>query len=765
MNWRFHGRRALRWLLISTAALALCWCLCPKPPLLPPTISFSPTMQDRGGHIIHLALTGDAKYRLKTPLADISENLVTATLTLEDRHFQTHPGVNPMSLMRAAWGVVSGSRKGGGSTITMQYARLRFGLHTRTAIGKLVQVARALQLERHYSKNEILDAYLNLAPYGGNVEGIGAASLLWCGKEAKNLSLREAVALAVLPQSPTRRRPKVGGTNDALTVASSRLWERLATEKGLRADPLDAGYTLRPDARVPREAPHLARRSFKTSGDAVTVQSLIDLPKQQIIERALADYIGLRREVGITNACALLVHAPSREVLSYVGSAEFLDKDILGQVDGVMARRSPGSALKPFVYALAMQQGLIHPRTLLRDGRLSFGEYNPENFDREFTGPIPASEALFRSRNIPAVALAQRLEAPGLYGFLKQAGVALPRPESHYGLALPLGGAEVSMEELAELYCLLADDGCPRPLMFTASSPTTSSKTPVLIDAARFLTRDMLRAPSGYESANDPEITWKTGTSHGFRDAWAAGIRGDYVLVVWIGNFNGKANPAFVARECAAPLLFEVFQRLRLPRHPVAPPTTVEEVKLCAVSGQLPTPHCQHVMQGWFIPGLSSIQPCEIHREVLLDTTTGLRVARDDGSRTLRREVFEFWPPDLLEMFRQAGVPRREPPPLETTQTLLAAISGNEAPRIVSPRQALVYTLRASDTERQSIPLRADTAAGVRTVYWFAGKQFLGAATPVDPLMWKPSPGAWKIQALDDHGRTASCQVRVEIVE
>jgi penicillin-binding protein 1C len=321
------------------------------------------------------------------------------------------------------------------------------------------------------------------------------------------------------------------------------------------------------------------------------------------------------------------------------------------------------------------------------------------------------------------------------------------------------------MEELAELYCLLADDGCAHRLRFTPASSPLQKSTPLISDAARFLTREMLRAPSGYESASDPDVHWKTGTSHGFRDAWAAGIRGDYVLVVWIGNFNGRANPAFVARDCAAPLLFDVFQRLRLPRHSIAAPSTTEELELCAVSGQLPTPHCKHVMQGWFVPGVSSILPCEIHREVLMDPATGLRVARDEGTRVLQKDVYEFWPPDLLEMFRQAGLPRREPPPLETQQSLLASTSGNEVPRIVSPRPALVYTLRAGDKNRQSIPLRADTAAGVRTVYWFAGKQYLGAATPVDPLMWSPLPGKWKIQALDDHGRTASCEVRVERVE
>jgi len=374
-------------------------------------------------------------------------------------------------------------------------------------------------------------------------------------------------------------------------------------------------------------------------------------------------------------------------VLAYVGSAGFLDSDIQGQVNGVRARRSPGSALKPFIYALAMQQGLIHPRSLVRDGRLTFADYNPENFDREFTGPVPAAEALYRSRNIPAVALTQKLTAPRLFDFLKQAGVAFPKPESHYGLALPLGGAEVSMEELAELYALLASDGEAKKLKTSSWFPVPgpSGKQALLSDEARYLTREMLRSPPGSEVVSDPELNWKTGTSHGFRDAWAAGMHGDYVLVVWLGNFNGKANPALVARQCAAPLLFEMFQRLALPRHRALAPAGVDQVELCAVSGQLPTPACQHRTTGGFIPGVSPIMPCEIHREILIDTTTGLRVARDDGTRAVRREVWEFWPPDMLEMFRQAGLPRRDPPAYAPGEAPLASAQTDAAPRICVP--------------------------------------------------------------------------------
>ncbi|MFZ4764007.1 MAG: penicillin-binding protein 1C [Roseimicrobium sp.] len=739
-------------------------------------MTFSHALSDRQGRIIHLALTADAKYRLHTRLANISPELVEATLLLEDQHFRRHPGVNPFSMLRAFWGACTGSRRGGGSTITMQLARLRFRLVTRSFVGKCVQLYRALQLERHYTKDEILEAYLNLAPYSGNVEGIGAASLLWCGKSASELTAREAVALSVLPQSPTRRRPLLQRDNVAQASAQFRLWQRWQGARGLRADALDASFNLRREAEPPRGAPHLARRLFALGPDEkvpnatrpAVVASTLDAAKQQTLEQTLRDFLTARREVGMTNACALLVHAPTREVLAYVGSASFLDGAIQGQVDGVVARRSPGSALKPFIYALALQQGLLHPQTLVRDGQVTFGDYNPENFDREFTGPITAANALYRSRNIPAVTLARRLAAPGLYGFLKQAGVSLPKPAEHYGLALPLGGAEVSMEELAALYAMLADDGEPQHLRFLRATDRASvapRAERLLTPEACFLVRRMLASREGEQGLSDSTISWKTGTSHGFRDAWAVGLRGDYVLAVWIGNFNGKSNPSFIARKCAAPLLFEGFHRLRLPYRRDLPPAGVSEVELCAISGQMPSPHCQHRQVGWFIPGVSPIEPCAIHRDILIDSVTGMRVAVDNGKRVLRREVFEFWPPDMLALFRAAGVPRREAPPLEPSPSALRSALAQDAPRIVSPQPRLVYALRAGDATRQSIPLRAETAAGVRAVFWFAGAKFLGSSETSGVLFWKATPGDWKLHVLDDQGRSASCTLRVEMVE
>ena len=735
--------------------LGIVWWQCPKPSLYPDSITFSRGLEDREGALVHLALTSDGKYRLRTALADISPAMIKVTLALEDQHFRDHPGINPWSIIRAMWGVVSGTRQGGGSTITMQLARLRWQLKTTSLFGKATQMLRALQLERHYSKNELLEAYFNLAPYGGNVEGVGAASVLWCGKSVRDLNLREAVALAVLPQSPTRRRPIIGKENEAHSIAAHRLWQRLNE----RHDALDEDYALRPDAVVPREAPHLARRLLRANPQTAIVRSTLDSKAQRTVEQALTNYIEQHRDVGIANGCALLVHAPSREVLAYAGSAAFLNEAIHGQVDGITARRSPGSALKPFVYALAMQQGVIHPRSLVRDGRLTFADYNPENFDREFIGPIPASEALYRSRNLPAIALTEKLAAPGLYGFLTRAGVKLPKPAGFYGLSLPLGGAEVSMEELARLYAMMLDDGCARPLVLSPSQPSPPSESALLTTESCWLTRDILRGPER------SDVAWKTGTSHGFRDAWCAGMRGDYVLVVWLGNFDGKGNPALVARRSAAPLMFSLLERLNLPLRKAEAPTGVRKVELCAVSGELPTAMCQHRTQGWFIPGVSPIRPCSLHREILVDAATGLRVARDDGTRPVRREIHECWPPDMLELFRQAGLPRRGAPAFAEGEAASSLADGEGRPRIVSPIMKRTYTLRAHDATKQTIPLRAETAAGVRQVFWFAGTEFIGSASPIESLLWKATPGTWKLQALDDHGRSSVCEVRVEMVE
>lgn len=760
-RWR---RRIVRSVVLLTLVTAVSWCLLPKPELYPEGMSWSRLVRDRHGVVLHVSGTVDGRYRLKTALGSISPAMQRATLEKEDRWFRWHPGVNPLALLRAAGGVMTRRAAGGASTLSMQVARMRWGLETRGVGGKLVQMARAVQLERHYSKDQILEAYFNLAPYGGNVEGVGAAALLWCGKDAAGLSEREAFALGVIPQSPATRHPGRPADQRRIAAAQARLLEGMSADEALRSDPLAATFTLVPPGEPPHLAPHFCRSRMLESPAAEIVTTL-DLRTQRTLEKGISDGLERTAEQGINNACALLVHAPTREVLGYVGSGDYADRSIQGMVDGLRAKRSPGSALKPFIYGLAIQQGLIHPRSLLVDGPMRFGDYNPENFEGEFMGPVTAREALRRSRNIPAVALAQRLAGAGLYGLMKRGGVRLDKPSSYYGLSIALGGAGVTPLELAGLYAALVDDGVPSPLVMVAGGRAAAGGPPLLGAAARFLVLEMLTggadlgAEYGFSRA-DPAVAWKTGTSHGFRDAWAVGVKGDYVLLVWMGNFNGRGNNALVARRCAAPLLFDLFSRLQLPARQRTVPSEVRQVEVCALSGDLPGPDCPQKVASWFVPGVSPIRMCELHRGILIDGTSGARVAWDDGRPGLRREVYEFWSPDLLELFRRAGLPRREPPVPENGVAGVDGLDPGEPPQILSPLANRRYLIGAS-SEPGGIFLKAKPAGGVARLYWFCDEAFLGSAAAAEEMPWEPVPGRRKIRVVDDHGRSASVDVTV----
>ncbi len=757
-------------LVILGTTSAVIWLFLPRPPLLD-GIPFSQCVHDRTGKLLRVTLTPDQKFRIWTPLSDISPEFVNATLQYEDKYYARHPGFNPVALLRSTYSLTHrpGTRTGG-STVTMQLARLRFHLHTRTIPGKLTQIIRAIELERHYSKSQILEAYLNLAPYGRNIEGIGAATQIYFDKIPGRLTGPEAVALSVIPQSPTRRALTASTVNRSVALAQDNWYRR--TGAANTSELSARSFEARAGSASNMLAPHFVEQVLERNKMARQITTTLDFERQRQMERRVVDYVAVNRARGIENAAALLIDTRSMDVLAQIGSADFSNTRINGQVDGTRSLRSPGSTLKPFVYALALEQGLIHPFSILADSPHSFGDYNPENFDREFLGPIRAADALSRSRNVPAVALAAGLSHPTLYEFLKKSDVPLPRPESFYGLALPLGGAEVSMENLVRLYAALANNGELRPLRRNITDPLGKGRR-ILSPEACFLVLEMLgnvpRPEMNCADANrTAPVFWKTGTSHGFHDAWSIAVFDHYVLAVWIGNFDGRPNNAFVGRTAAAPLLFQMIDGLRAnwpeASQPHLPPdgANLRRVEFCAVSGQLPEPWCTQRMEGWFIPGVSPIKTCDVHREVLVDTSTGLRVPLDDGTHELRREVFEFWPSDLLALFERAGVPRRSPPPfLPGTATDLLGRSG-QLPRIIAPASGATREI-AFLTERSdhSVPLRVKTDADVRDVYWFADRTFIGKARSTDVVAWQPTRGRYELTAMDDHGRSGSCTVTV----
>ncbi|MDR1869902.1 MAG: transglycosylase domain-containing protein, partial [Treponema sp.] len=416
-------------------------------------VSFSRAYFDRDGRLLNIFLTTDDKYRLRANLADFPPQLIEATLLQEDRYFYGHFGFNPMSMLRAGWSTyVKKERRVGASTITMQLARLRYGLYTRNLPGKIVQSFTALFLEICLSKQEILEAYLNLAPCGGNIEGFAAAAWYYFGKDMKDLSLSEILSLAVIPQNPAKRAPMYAAAD--LIEARKTLYAAWLDEHPGDAF-LETEMDLPPylENRFSRRLRHLTEYlNTQPLPQANRYRTTIDLNLQNMCERELASFLVRNRGWGIKNGSILLIDHTTMEVRAAIGSADYFDDDIQGQVNGFASKRSPGSTLKPFIYALALEQGIIHPEKMLKDTPVGFSEYTPDNFRGEFKGPMHAWDALVDSRNIPAVQLAREIQNPDLYDFLDSAGVSGLKEKEHYGLSIVLGSADVTMLELAVLY-------------------------------------------------------------------------------------------------------------------------------------------------------------------------------------------------------------------------------------------------------------------------------------------------------------------------
>lgn len=753
--------------------------LWPHPPLEEGML-FSTAYYDLEDKLLRLTLSNDDRYRLWTPLEDVSPLVVEGILRHEDRAFYYHPGFNPWSLTRGFWiSYLRGGHRQGGSTLTMQLARMYWKLNTRTLQGKVIQILRAVQLELSYSKRDILEAYLNYAPYGRNIESIGAASLIYFNKQPKALTLPEALTLAVLPQSPRfRSDSRTGVVGPSLSRARNRLYQRW-----LAYHPEDVSYdalfqlplVLRQPEQMPYIAPHFieqVQRQLRLSADKrQKVATTLDVRLQMLLERQVKSWIAREEVRGIHNAAALLVDTRDMGVRALVGSANYYQRQIQGQVNGTDAKRSPGSTLKPFIYALGLEQGVLHPLTILKDVPVAFGAYAPENFDRRFLGPLSATDALNYSRNIPAVAIASKLRQPTLYQFLQMAGVANMASEKHYGLSLVLGGGEVTAQELARMYAMLANYGELKPLRMTASTPEGAAVR-LLSPESSFITLDMLRqhrrpGDTLEQRSQTLPVYWKTGTSWGFRDAWSSGIFGPYVLVVWLGNFDGKGNNAFVGADAAAPLFFNIvdnviaeYPELKEPAR--SRPQNLRYVEVCLASGNLPTPWCQRKGKTWFIPGKSPISVDTVYRPVTVDKETGEVACPPYDPDRVKTEVYEFWPSDLARVFAQAGLPKRKPPSSAHCKDNVTV--AGMPPRISSPLRNTTYTLRRDSMTRSPIIFNAISDNDSNVIYWFVDDAYLGNSGSRNAIEWYPQrSGQYRVRAIDDRGRADSRRVNIEI--
>ena len=562
---RVYALAAATLLLVAGGKAALLELDSAFPPDLRKAAITSPVARAAEGEILRVFATPDEKIRLGAAPDEVDPLFLELLIAVEDKRFRRHGGVDSLAVLRASWEALRQRRiVSGASTLTMQVARL-LEPRPRTLRSKVIEAFRAWQLEQRFTKDEILGLYLTLAPYGGRIEGIQAASLAWFGKPPARLSPQEAALLVALPQAPERLRPdRFPEAAEAARAAALRR----GFERGLLASrPPETALPsrMRP---WPLLAPHLARR---LAGEAEVV-TMLDANLQGRVEalaRRAAETLHPR-----AGAAVLVVERHSRAVRAYVGGADFLSSRRQGQVDMVRAHRSPGSTLKPLIYGLAFDLRVAHPETLVLDAPTGFGAYRPRNFDGVFHGELSLREALQLSLNIPAVKLMQRVGPAVFVSRLAAQNIDLAYAGDGWpGLALALGGGALSLEQLTRLYAALADDGIARPLRFGPLPDASAEPPPLLRAAARAQVGDvLLGAPRPPAALGRAGIAFKTGTSYGFRDAWAIGFDGRHVVGVWLGRPDGTPLPDASGSRTAAPLLFQIFDLLpAAPLTPLAP--------------------------------------------------------------------------------------------------------------------------------------------------------------------------------------------------
>ncbi|MEZ5926346.1 MAG: penicillin-binding protein 1C [Hyphomicrobiaceae bacterium] len=561
------------------------------PPLLKPADRGSVIVVDRSDRLLRAFTTPEGRWRLPARLEDVHPRYLTMLKAYEDRRFESHQGVDPLAIIRAVGQMVlNGHVVSGGSTLTMQVARLIEERHERTATGKLRQMLRALQMERQLSKREILELYLELAPFGGNLEGVRAASLAYFGKEPERLSIGEAALLVALPQSPEARRPDLHA--DVARIARDRVLDRMLAAGVI--NPAEAAHARSesvPSTRkaFPQIAPHLSEELVAASPYTDVIETSIDRDFQASLEALAAERAasaGPRLSVAI-----LAIEHDSGRIIAHVGSSGYLDKRRFGAIDMVKAIRSPGSTLKPIIYGLGFEAGLAHPDMLIEDTLTRFGSYVPENFDDEFHGTVSIRQALQLSLNVPAVKMLAAIGPARLTARLNDAGAhfELP-PAAAPSLAVALGGVGLSLEDLGQLYAALARGGESVPLSVRRDdgdrAPRTSARR-LLSPVAAWYIADILSGTPPPPNAKRGAIAYKTGTSYGYRDAWAAGFDGKHTILVWIGRPDGVPTAGLTGLNSAAPILFDAFLRLGERRVPLR---SAPDGALIASGSALPPP-------------------------------------------------------------------------------------------------------------------------------------------------------------------------------
>ena len=750
--------------------IAYYFCL-PKQLFKVPTAT---VIESRNGELLGAHIAKDGQWRF--PVSDsIPEKFKKCIVLFEDEYFYKHPGFNPVSIYKALQdNLKSGTVKRGGSTLTQQVIRLSRKGKSRTYLEKFKELILATRLEFRYSKNEILNLYASYAPFGGNVVGLNTASWRYFNRNSSDLSWAESATLAVLPNAPSLIYP--GKNQEQLLKKRNRLLEKLLETKII--DSLTYNLSIaeglpQKPYPLPQIAPHLLQKiSQKKRGKRITTSIKKNLQEQT--NSIVKNHYKQLRQNEIYNIAVLVLDVKTRQVLSYVGNSP-TDRAHQKYVDVIDKARSTGSILKPFLYAAMLDSGELLANTLVGDVPTQFGSYNPENFNKSFEGAVPASQALSRSLNVPSVRLLQQFGLSRFYHYLNQLKLKdLKQNASHYGLSLILGGAESNLWDLCKSYAALSstlnhfNDNSSQYFSNEFCEPTfllednidfgklTSEKT--VFDAASiYLTFESMKKVNRPQEDDNWEffdsskqIAWKTGTSFGFRDAWAIGTTKDYVVGVWVGNADGEGRPGLIGVQTAAPILFDVFDILPQSDWFAKPFDEMKEVSICNKSGYRAGSNCDDYAQQFIqLSGLKT-KPCPYHILVHLDETETYQV--NSSCESVDKIVNKSWfvLPPLMEYYYKTKNPFYKPLLHYRNDCVSEEIASMQ---FIYPKITSTFFLpKDFDGNTNELILKIAHSKPETTVFWYIDKTFVGSTKQIHDMAILPKTGKHLITVVDEFG-------------
>jgi penicillin-binding protein 1C len=760
-------------IITTLVILLIIYCFCLPKRLF--DVPYSTVITDRHGEMLGARIAGDDQWRF--PVCDtVPEKFKTCLINFEDRYFKLHWGINPLAIGRAIIQNINEKRVvSGGSTITMQVIRLSRNKR-RTFREKSLEAILATRLEFRYSKEKILALYASHAPFGGNVVGLNAASWRYFGRPSEQLSWAEAATLAILPNAPSMLH--LSKNREFLLKKRNRLLKRLLDKKFID----ETTYELSLSENLPGEplplpqiAPHLVEWFYKNNSGKhciSTIDKNIQTQAEIILDRWNYEF----RQNDIRNLAAIVIDIKSNQVMAYCGNVRFTDNDAGNQVDVIQAERSTGSILKPFLYYAMLQEGEILPQTLLPDIPVNINGFSPQNFNLQYEGAVPADEAVSRSLNVPLVAMLRKYGVPKFYDFLKQNHIAaLPRPSGHYGLSLILGGAEAKLCDISNAYTNMA-----RTLLglktdyYSFQLNKIQENKPHQHPVYNFQPGAVWQVFNVLTEVNRPEqvdwktlpsmqkIAWKTGTSYGFRDAWAIGVTPKYVVGVWVGNASGEGRPNLTGAKTAGPVMFDIFELLPTSQWFEAPMGQFVEAEVCRRSGHLKSRFCDEIDTVLICPDGLRTDPCPYHTIVNLTADEQYRIYEScaDSETSIRKSRFVL-PPAWAWYYKQhhpeyKPLPAFKPGCNESSYQPMQFIYPQGNTKIVLPKQLGGtigdVTFELAHNNRNAV------------VYWHIDNEYITSTTDFHKLSIKLSQGLHTITVVDNEGNTLSYRIEASVL-